>query len=230
MIATMRRRLRRPPPAREALRALDERIRLDLRRAVGFGVLALVALAVGHALNRAHDDLDRYRLASYGCAVLVLVLGVLATRSASGEVARVVSTRSGAAAGPLRFLVQVVGYLFVATAVLDVVGVDLSQFLVGGAVTGVVIGIAAQQTLGNFFAGLVLLIARPYTLGEEITVWSGALGGPHWGRVVDVGLLYTTLSCEGELLRMPNSGLLASGITPGRSKRLDDDTTTTDEG
>ena len=55
------------------------------------------------------------------------------------------ATRSGAAAGPLRFLVQVVGYLLVAIGVLDVVGVDLSQFLVGGAVTGVVIGIAARS-------------------------------------------------------------------------------------
>ncbi|GGF36217.1 hypothetical protein GCM10011519_07150 [Marmoricola endophyticus] len=224
----------RRPQTREALRRLegrlDEHIRLDLRRAVGFGALAVVALAVGHALNRAHPDLDRARVASYACAALVLVLGVLATRSAASEVTRVVSTRSGAAAGPLRFLIQVVGYLLIAIAVLDVVGVDLSQFLVGGAVTGVVIGIAAQQSLGNFFAGLVLLIARPYTAGETITVWSGALGGPHCGVVLDAGLLYTTLDCDGELLRVPNSGLLASAITPGRSVRLDDTTGGEDEG
>ena len=46
----------------------------------------------------------------------------------------------------------------------------------GGAITGVVVGIAAQQTLGNFFAGLVLLFARPYVPGQRVPVTSGAMG------------------------------------------------------
>ena len=46
--------------------------------------------------------------------------------------------------------------------------VNLGALLVGGAVTAIVLGIAAQQTLGNFFAGLVLLFARPYLPGQRV--------------------------------------------------------------
>lgn len=207
---------------RRAVSVLDERIEVDLRRAVAFVAVAFVALAVGHELNRTHQDMDRFRIASFGCAFLVLVFGVLGTRSAASELSSKVTGRAGsAAAAPLRVMVQVVGYLLVVIAVLDVVGVDLSQFLVGGAVTGVVIGIAAQQALGNFFAGIVLLIARPYTAGEVVTVWSGTINGPHSGTVTEVGLLYTTIQCEPDLLRIPNSVLLASAISPGRSPRVE---------
>ena len=48
---------------------------------------------------------------------------------------------------------------------LQLLDVDLRTLLLGGAITGVVVGIAAQQPLSNFFAGLVLLFARPYVPG-----------------------------------------------------------------
>ena len=70
--------------------------------------------------------------------------------------------------------------------------VDLSGLLVGGAVTAVVLGIAAQQTLGNFFAGLVLLFARPYIPGQRVTIHNGAMGGPFDGVITGAGLTYTT--------------------------------------
>src|ERR687885_576326 len=64
--------------------------------------------------------------------------------------------------------VRIVGYAIVLLALLGAFKVPLGGLLLGGAVTGVVIGIAAQQTLGNFFAGIVLLIVRPFTIGERV--------------------------------------------------------------
>jgi hypothetical protein len=77
-----------------------------------------------------------------------------------------------------------------------------------------VVGIAAQQSLGNIFAGLVLLLARPYVIGDHIRVRSGALGGPIDGTVAGMDLLYTTLETEEGLVRLPNSGLLAAAVGP----------------
>src|SRR5690242_20246984 len=82
------------------------------------------------------------------------------------------------------------------------------QLLVGGALTGVIVGIAAQQPLSNLFAGLVLLITRPLAVGQWVRIHSGALGGPLEGSVIEMGLIYTTLSTEHEILHIPNSGLL----------------------
>ena len=51
--------------------------------------------------------------------------------------------------------------------------VPVGQLIVGGALTTILIGIAAQQSLGNIFAGLVLLLSRPFNVGEAIQLRSG---------------------------------------------------------
>ena len=94
---------------------------------------------------------------------LFVLAGLIATRSFGRELARVVSVRGNAEAGNvIRLLCFIAGYTIVGFGVLTLLHVNLGNLLVGGAITGVVVGIAAQQTLGNFFAGLVLLFARPY--------------------------------------------------------------------
>ncbi len=47
-------------------------------------------------------------------------------------------------------------------------GISLQALALGGAFTAIVLGLAAQQTLGNLFAGMVLLSARPFRVGERI--------------------------------------------------------------
>jgi hypothetical protein len=92
-----------------------------------------------------------------------------------------------------------------------------------------VIGIAAQQSLGNMFAGIVLLLARPFRAGDHIRVRTGALGGPFEGDVLSMGLAYVTFSTEEGLTLIPNLTLLASGIV--RSPRpLPDATAATASG
>ena len=56
-------------------------------------------------------------------------------------------------------------------------GVSPQTLAVGGAFTAVILGLAAQQTLGNVFAGMVLLTARPFRVGERIRLQAGAVGG-----------------------------------------------------
>lgn len=194
--------------------AIEERIRPDFRRSVVLAVLAVVALVVGRELRLSATGVGAYRYAAYACALAVLVFGVLSTRLAAGEVVRVTARHAGATSTPLRLLVQGVGYLLTLLAVLTVLAVNLSQFLVGGAVTGIVLGIAAQQALGNFFAGMVLQLARPYRLGDFVRVHSGMVNGPHEGTVTDMSLIYTTLLTEQGNLVIPNSVLLTSAINP----------------
>src|SRR4051812_18872075 len=117
-------------------------------------------------------------------------------------------------AGVVRLVVSFAGYACVAIAMLDTLGINLSQLLVGGAVTGVVIGIAAQQSLGNVFAGLVMVVSRPFAIGDHVVLHSGALGGPHEGRVVEMGLVYLTIENGNGVLRLPNSAVLNSGVAP----------------
>jgi small-conductance mechanosensitive channel len=100
--------------------------------------------------------------------------------------------------------------------------VNLANLLVGGAVTGVVVGIAAQQTLGNFFAGLVLLFARPYIPGQRVKIRSGALGGPFEGVITGSGLMYTNIDTAEGPISIPNSALLASAVGPAPPEDVED--------
>jgi small-conductance mechanosensitive channel len=195
---------------------IDAAIRPDFRRALVGGVLAVVCLSVGSTIgNGLHTRELHTKLAIIGLAVGFVVLGVLALRSAGSEVNRVVQARGGAAAGTtVKLLITLVGYLIILLAVLGMLSVPLGHLLVGGAITGVVVGIAAQQSLGNIFAGLMLLLARPYVIGDQVRIRSGALGGPIDGTVVGMDLLYTTVLTDEGPVRLPNSGLLASAIGP----------------
>ena len=202
--------------ARGAAARIDAAIRPDFRRAIVAGLLAVICLSVGSTIgNGLHSAALHTKLAIIGLAVGFVVLAVLAVRSAGSEVNRVVRSRGGASAGStVKLLITLVGYLIILLAVLGMLAVPLGHLLVGGAITGVVVGIAAQQSLGNIFAGLMLLLARPYVVGDEVRIYSGALGGPHDGLVIGMDLLYTTVQTDGGPIRIPNAGLLASAVGP----------------
>jgi small-conductance mechanosensitive channel len=202
-------------PVINALRAVEAHVRPDFRKAVVFGVLALASSGVARGIGGVHAEKLHTRLAAYGLVAAFLIFGIAASRSAASELARVSAARAGpAAATLLRVASLLLGYLVVLLVGLDLFAIPVGHLLVGGAVTGVILGIAAQQTLGNIFAGIVLLFAQPYLPGERIQVRSGSLGGTTQGTVTSVGLLFTTLATDDGVLNMPNSGLLAAAVGP----------------
>ncbi|SDI75681.1 Mechanosensitive ion channel [Frankineae bacterium MT45] len=204
-----------PPATVDALRTLESRVRPDFRRSVVFGVLAVIALIVNETVGGVHGETLHVRLIAWGCAALVAIFGVLATRSAANEVARISDARAGAsAAAALRVAVLLVGFLFTLTAVINMLDIAAGRFLVGGGFTAIILGIAGQQVLGNLVAGLVLLFSRPYVPGERVRIHSGALGGPHDGVVTTVGLLYTMVVTADGPLNIPNGALLAAAVGP----------------
>ena len=153
------------------------------------------------------------RLVAWVSAVVLLVAGVISTARISAALSHLVARKSvPAAGGAIRVLSAVVGYVFVAFAVLAVLEVSIEHLLVGAGLAGVVLGIAAQQSLGNVFAGLVLLLARPFGVGDHVRIRAGALGGIFEAWVVDMSLTYVTLRTDDGPLKVPNSAMLAAGV------------------
>ena len=60
-----------------------------------------------------------------------------------------------------------------ALSALRIAGLDPRTLAVGGAITAVVFGLAAQQTLGNLIAGVVLIAARPFRVGDRVRLQAG---------------------------------------------------------
>src|ERR1700749_1992035 len=86
-----------------------------------------------------------------------------------------------------------------------------TALLAGASVASVVIGLAAQSTLGNLVAGVSITIYRPFRLGDTLQV--AAPTGTEIGVVELISLGYTTLRAPaGHLIVVPNS-LAASQVT-----------------
>ncbi len=197
-----------------AVEAIEARLHPNFRRAIVCGVLALAALIAGGSLGGLHTHHHPHRrIAAFVLAGVFLVLGVMAVRSAAGEAARVTALRAGpATAAAVQIGTSIIGFLIVVIATLDLLNVPVQRLLVGGAITGVVLGISAQQSLGNISAGILMLIARPFAVGEYVTIRSGSLGGPLQGTITSIGLVYTTLQTDEGRLALPNSGLLTAAV------------------
>jgi small conductance mechanosensitive channel len=79
-----------------------------------------------------------------------------------------------------------------------------TALLAGASIASVVIGLAAQSTLGNLVAGVAITIYRPFRLGDTLQMASPT--GTEIGTVEMISLGYTTLRApDGRLIVLPNS-------------------------
>ena len=214
------------PPEHWSLAAINHAISADFRRAFVAAVLACAGLglnvAAGGVLGNANPPVRYFTEHSWQahfCAIVGAVFffgfGIIGVRSATKEILKTVPSSVGddRRVG-LRWICLVTGYLLVIFGTLGALDVPIERLVVGGAITGVILGIAAQQAFGNFFAGLLLLIVRPVTVGQRISVRSGPIGGPYSGEVVDMTLTYVKLKTDRGTLLLPNSTMLSAVIGP----------------
>jgi small-conductance mechanosensitive channel len=120
-------------------------------------------------------------------------------------------------ASTVSFLVQLITLLVIVVFALRVVDLNPRAIALGGAVTAVVIGLAAQSTLGNVIAGIVLQASRPFRVGERIRLQGGPLGATVEGTVASQGLIYTTLARGNGAILVPNNAALGATIVPLRA-------------
>ena len=79
--------------------------------------------------------------------------------------------------------------------------------LASSAVIGVVLGFAAQRTLGNVIAGLLIAFTQPLRIGDRVTV------GGEGGVVEEINLTYTFIRTEDNArLVIPNETLASDTI------------------
>ncbi len=193
---------------------------------VGSAALAVAAVVVGTNWGRFHGPALHSRVISWVSALVLLAAGTIAIRRLSTGFSHLVTPRAHAgSAAIVRFVMSGLGFLILVFALFGVLGVSLQHLLIGAGVTGIVLGIAAQQSLGNVFASLVLLFARPFVVGDDIRLRSGAIGTID-AKVVGIGLTYVTLQTDDGVLRVPNSAMLASGIGHPRASAPDGAATT----
>jgi small conductance mechanosensitive channel len=121
-----------------------------------------------------------------------------------------------ATAGTVGFLVRLVTIAITLFEALHLSGLTSETLALAGTSTAVIVGLSAQQTLGNVIAGTVLLTARPFRVGQRIRFQAGAIGGQIEGVVSSLGLLYTSVARGDDRLMIPNNMVLAAVVIPLR--------------
>jgi small-conductance mechanosensitive channel len=189
------------------------------RRALGGLLAALLVLAATlvvyynrHRLFPGYGEWVRI-----GTVVILVVVGSAAShwlvRGLSPPLYRRLDP---ATAGTLGFVVRLLVMAAVVLFALRIAGVNAAALAVGGTITAIVLGLAAQQTLGGLFAGIVLQSTRPFKVGERVRLVGGALAGSIEGTVSSLGLFYATLVQGADRLLVPNSVLINLVVVPLR--------------
>lgn len=98
------------------------------------------------------------------------------------------------------YVVAILSYVYVIPVLRQLGGVWLTS--VG--VVSVIVGIAAQSTLGNLISGVSLLLYRPFRIGDRLQVMTPS--GAESGVVEGLSLGYTTLQTDDKRsIVIPNS-------------------------
>ncbi|HEY1640110.1 MAG TPA: mechanosensitive ion channel domain-containing protein [Streptosporangiaceae bacterium] len=209
---------------------LHERRQIDMAQQVAARVKArarpwrsIIALALACCAfaaaeygrhGRGLDTVTRDALKYCGAAAFFL-FATAAVFGLSGQVRTWVRPLIGAAhAGVARYALVLAGIFTALVLTLNLATVPVGQLVLGGAVTGVLLGIAAQQSLANLFAGMVLLFARPFRVGDRVRLRAGALFGILEGTVTDISITYVRLETAEGVLFVPNSQALAAVVGP----------------
>jgi hypothetical protein len=187
-------------------------------------IIALVlAIGAAAASGWAHNSFHRFltnedvpkQIIAIGLAVAFLALASAATLGLSGKAGSVLEPAIGTGhAAVVRYALVLIGAITTLLVTLALLGIPISQLLLGGALTSVFVGIAAQQSLSNVFAGMVLLLAHPFRVGDSIRMQAGALGGQISGTITEIGITYVRLATATGVISIPNSQVLNAVVGP----------------
>ena len=115
------------------------------------------------------------------------------------------------------------------SAVISIVGIflllvlweiDVTPLLASAGIVGIIVGLAARDTLANFFGSLSLYLDGTYRVGDYVVLESGERG-----RVEDISVRSTVVRTRDDILvTVPNATLNSAAIinesTPKRNRRI----------
>lgn len=107
----------------------------------------------------------------------------------------------------LKLLSRIVIGLSALAFVLGVFGLSIGWLVGAFAFTGVAVGFATRQTLGNLLAGLYVIVTRPFAVEDYVKI------GDIEGQVKAISISYTELYTPSyNMMKIPNDQVLGSKI------------------
>ncbi len=181
-----------------------------IRRLSAPGSLSAVLAVVYFSLRGYQSAWLGAREQAYLLAALAACIGIVAVRLLSYLLLDLLFLRRKGREAPqiLRMVVSIVGYTAIFVVIYSgVFDKSLSGILATSAVLTVILGLALQDTLGNFFAGISLHIEQPYHIGDSLRVADVV------GKVESVTWRTTAVRTNGNsVVVLPNSRIAREPI------------------
>nr|WP_319473308.1 mechanosensitive ion channel family protein [uncultured Sphaerochaeta sp.] len=163
-----------------------------------FMALSSEAVAESSTFGRFVEKIDSWIqigpvefLVNVAIGLLIVLIGKLVIIGISRMLKRVLDRSKKINDLMARFvlkLVNVIGWIFLIIAFLGRLGLDMGPVLAGLGITGVVLGFAFQDTIGNLLSGVMIVINAPFRIGDYIET------GSFSGTVSDMDMICVILS------------------------------------
>ena len=87
-------------------------------------------------------------------------------------------------------LVNIVGWIFLIIIFLQHMGLNMGPVLAGLGISGVILGFAFQETIGNLLSGVMIVMNSPFRIGDYIDA------GSYSGTVKDMDMICVILATQ----------------------------------
>ena len=145
----------------------------------------------------------------YSQSAQVAIVGYLVIEIIANTAFKLAITaqQSGQTAKSIRSLTRIIGAIVIAAIIVSYLSQNAAIAASIGTISGLVVGFASQNLLGNMIAGMYIALTRPFKIGDMITVFGNS------GKVYDIGLLNCEILMKnGNIVRAPSSSLLTTPI------------------
>ena len=192
---------------------------------VVIGVFATAVALIVELWGLSNDvlaEVEGFELSAVIPQLIVTVLVLVGAQVFTGVIRRLLDDLMGSSDAVTRHqrqvtyrLSQLLVWTFALFVVLGVWQVNVSGLLVGAGFLGIVVGMAARQTLGSLLAGFVLMFSRPFEIGDWVQVGRDE----QEGIVTDITMMNTRIeTVDGEYVMVPNDVISSQAIV-NRSRK-----------
>ena len=168
------------------------------------GLSSLVAVwELTGALSSAYEGVDLGRQIANVLLSVVILGGAYAVSDFFGHLIKDLAAEQQAISEHEREILhrttQITIYAFALLVVIGLFTDNIGSLLVGAGFLGIVVGMAARQTLRAVLAGFVIMFSKPFEIGDWIVI------GEDEGTVTEITIANTRIqSFDGEVVIVPN--------------------------
>ena len=141
--------------------------------------------------------------------VLILFFSILLSKILTLYLRRSLKDKVSKDVGETALKILYYGILIIVfISILPLIGLNPSALLLAGGVTGIILGFASQNIVGNLVSGFFLMVERPIKIGDQVEI-NGISG-----YVIDIRIISTLIrTYDGLLVRLPNQQVFTTNIT-----------------